>query len=258
MLQVQGWAVLLVVLAKSHLHCKMAHPKAQRSCTESLFLSFRLYHTTACKTLLLVQRVCWRLQSGGVYGILKFCHWLQILPQNGSVCGAGSVGTGLAGLTGCTRALFNPLIISSIKHEGKQSEVLDIVFTDFGSSTKYRLLGSSLGINLPSPQSCNRVRNLCFPLEVPAKDLRCNSQGVLKDEPFRINSGTFPRNLLVITNDLLWFLVPTQFPGENLPLGRLCRSEGRGAGRGWLWNRNRAEIQLPAQEQEIILEGILC
>lgn len=61
---------------------------------------------------------------------------------------AGSVGTGLAGLTGCTRALFNPLSISNIKHEGNQSELLDIVFTDLGSSsTKCKLLGSNLGIN---------------------------------------------------------------------------------------------------------------
>lgn len=57
MLQVQGWAVLLLVLAKSHLQCKMVHPKVQNSCTESLFVSFRLHHTTACKTLLLVQSV---------------------------------------------------------------------------------------------------------------------------------------------------------------------------------------------------------
>lgn len=73
MLQVQGWAVLLVVLATSHLHCKIAHTKAQNSCTESLFLSLRLYHTAACKTLLLVQGV---LEASVSWGLWHF----KILP----------------------------------------------------------------------------------------------------------------------------------------------------------------------------------
>lgn len=97
----------------------------------------------------------------------------------------------------CTRALSKPLIISNIEHEGKQSEILDIVFTEFGSSTKYRLLGSNLGVNLPSPQSYNRVRNLCFPWSSQPKSWGVTEPGCPEGWTLQDNSGTFPRSLLV-------------------------------------------------------------